>query len=826
VSGRGRRSGGRGGRRDSAHPGRQDQTHGAQRRGARARGPRGAPALPDRARGDTTAAAPVGVVRGTLRVLQRGDAIVSADDPREAKLGDVFVARQDLGIALHGDRVDVQVYAAVAGEQRTGSILAVRHRSMRRVAGTVRRLGRDLFLDPDDPRVPGPIRLLADTQHAPAAGEDPTLAVNGGEVALAEIVRYPGEPTLPGGPAAWAPGPLPPLAGAAAGAHGPDVEAGGMTARVVRLLDRESLLAEEEALLALHGLPHRFPDQVAAAAHQVPSEVRDADRAGRADLTALDLVTIDPWDARDHDDAIAWVGTHGDVDRVAVAIADVSYYVPEGSPVDREARERANSVYFPDRVVPMLPEALSAGICSLVEGKDRLALVAELDIDATGKVVRAHFVDAVMRSPASLTYEQVHEVLEAEKGWQARAGRAADFAPGLRRLDDIGRRLLRFRVRRGAMDLDLPEAEILWDRATERVRGIRRRARSASHRLVEEMMLAANEAVARFFRRREAPVVYRIHEPPDPQKLLEFAEVAAALGHPFVVPDEIRPHHLAEMAERVEGKPEARSIHRMLLRAMKQARYELAAVGHFGLAAPTYLHFTSPIRRYPDLIVHRRLREELGWPYSILAPGGSGTGAAAGAAGTAGTRIVLPPARVQELAEAALHASWRERRSMDAERDVNDLYRCSAALAHLGEDREGLIATITSFGMFVEIDDPFLEGLVPIASLKGDYFEVAGNGARLVGTRTGYVFSLGDRVQVRIADVSLTRRRIELALLEHDPAERQGGGKERRGERHASHGGRGGGRGGAGSGGGGGRGVKPGKGGPGPRRRARGRPSG
>ncbi|MCW5893419.1 MAG: ribonuclease R [bacterium] len=494
------------------------------------------------------------------------------------------------------------------------------------------------------------------------------------------------------------------------------------------------LQSETAAILASHGLPTAFPKAVAAAARRLP---RDLDTADRRDLRALPLVTIDGERARDFDDAIH-VARAGRGFRLTVAVADVAHYVEAGSALDREARARGTSVYFPDRVVPMLPAELSEDRCSLKPGEDRLCQVVELDCDPSGAVTGARFADAVMHSAARLTYPQVRRALVDRE--DAARRELAGLLASLEAAAELAERLLARRRARGALDFDLPEPEILLD-----LRGqpehILRAERSLAHRIVEECMLAANEAVARDLARRGVPSLHRVHEPPAPDAVTALARFLADLGLRLETADgHVTPLALQRVLDAVQGRPEARLVHTVLLRSLSQARYAAEPLGHFGLAAEAYTHFTSPIRRYPDLVVHRLLRRVR-----------RGLGA-------------LP----DDLAAIAAEASQRERVAVDAERDVVALWRVAAMQARVGEEHAGVVAGIAPFGCFVELTDVFVEGLIHVRDLPPDRWEHDPGKHVLCGRRSGRRLRVVDAVRVVVAAAVPARRHIDLVLAQSE----------------------------------------------------------
>ncbi len=499
----------------------------------------------------------------------------------------------------------------------------------------------------------------------------------------------------------------------------PSAERG--SARLVELLGAEgSADADVRAVAAALEIPVDFPAEVAAEAERIArAGIESADAAGREDLRGEHTVTIDGPDARDFDDAVAVRRLGPDRFRLRVSIADVSHYVRPGSALDREARRRGNSVYFPDRAVPMLPHALSSGLCSLVPREERLTLTAELELDGDGSPLSARFFPSRIRSAARLTYDEV-------AGWIERDAGPGWFAPML----ELARRLYASRVRSGSLDFELPEAQVVLDSAGE-VSAVRRRSRSFAHRLIEEFMLAANRAVAEHLDRARVPCVYRVHEPPRRTDLRDLATSFAAAGVGLGGGDAPA---LAAALGALRGRPEQTALNVQTLRTMRQARYAPANLGHFALHFPHYLHFTSPIRRYADLVVHRALRAALGVPAGPL------------------------PHGLDALADAV---SARERAAIDAERRMLELYRARLMRRHVGAEDEGVISGVARFGVFVTLDTHFVDGLIAGRAL-GEGLELEPSKLAAVGRRSGRRYAIGERVRVRVAGVDAEQARIWL----------------------------------------------------------------
>jgi ribonuclease R len=627
------------------------------------------------------------LVAGRLQANPAGFAFCVTDDPDAA---DVYVAASGVRPALHGDRVLVRVEHRRRGGRAEGRVVKVLARAVTRVVGVFRRGRTAGVVVPQDQRLTLPIVVPLGAEGG--AGD--------GDMVVAEIVRYPG-------PAS-------------------DAEA-----RVSRALGPAAdPRVETDAVIAAHDLPLEFPPDVVAAARRVPATVPAAALTGRLDLRDLPIVTIDGENARDFDDAVLVEATeHGF--RLTVAVADVAHYVRAGSPLDLEAQARGTSVYFPDRVLPMLPEELSNGICSLKPDEDRLAKMVRIELDARGRATGAMFHDAVIRSAARLTYTEVRRAL-VDRDPDVRAARAGLLAP-LERAEALARLLMARRRKRGAIDFDLPEADVVLD-LRGRPEQIVRAERSIAHQMIEEFMLAANEAVARELTRRKLGFLHRVHEPPAPDAIEELARFLEGFGLRLRRDaDRPRPADFADVLRQVAGRPEERLVNTVLLRTMQQARYAAEPLGHFGLATEHYTHFTSPIRRYPDLVVHRIL---------------------------GGERV--PP----DLVAIAEEASRRERVAMDAEREIVQLKKIQFMQDKVGATYDGFVSGVASFGFFVELQDVFVDGLVHVTAIGDDFYEYREREHALRGRRTGRRFRVGDAVRVAVAGVSIERRQIDFVLAD------------------------------------------------------------
>lgn len=631
-------------------------------------------------------------VEGALAMNPRGFGFVTGGD------GDVYVAPDGIGGALHGDRVRATIISRTA-RGLEGLITEIVARRSPRVAGTLRRRGSSLWLEPDDTRLRGPIVIPTDSSQ----GQD-------GDAAVVAITRFPDR--LDENPEGE-------LVTALGTPGDPQVE-------VAKILVREAV---EEA----------HPPEVLKEAAEQCAALERSPVDDRLDLTGVPLPTIDPEDARDHDDAI-WVERLGDGYRVVVAIADVAEYVQAGGALDQEAARRGCTIYLPDRAIPMLPEALAATACSLIKGQDRLCLAVVATLDDRAKVRQFEVVEAVMRSCASLTYGGVARAL----GLLA-AGPREEDADRLRIelavADELARRLRRQRLRRGALDLDLPEAQVLLDESTGAPVGIVRRSSDPglkrAYQIVEELMLLANELVARWLTEKGCPTVYRVHAPPDPEKLERLGQVCKVLDVPFDADRVQERGGVSEWLLTLEGHPSKGVLTSLLLRSLKQATYDPHNIGHYGLASSQYLHFTSPIRRYPDLLVHRAVKGLLH-----------------------GRRPDPSPQAQELLGAAAASASARERATADIEREVVDLYRAVHMQDRIGEHYTATVTGIGGGGVYATLDDPFVDVLIRLDALGPDQYELSEDELRVVGQRSGDTIALGDRVQVVIEDVAILRRTV------------------------------------------------------------------
>ncbi len=645
---------------------------------------------------------------------------------------DVYLAPQQMRTVMHLDRVRVRVTRQDKRGRPEGQVLEVLERSARPIIGRVLQEGGVWVLAPEDRRYPQDVLL----QPGGLGG------AKAGQVVSVEII----------GPASMHAQPI------------------GRVVEILGMLHDPGM--EIEIAVRKYGVPHRFSEAAEAQAAALPGHVRPQDRAGRVDLRDIPLVTIDGEDARDFDDAVycepAKVG-RAQGHRLIVAIADVSHYVKPGDALDDDALERATSVYFPRRVIPMLPEKLSNGLCSLNPEVERLCLVCDMLIDAQGILKGYQFYPAVMRSHARLTYTDVAAMLENTRGPEARAHGA--LVPHLLNLHGVFSALLGERQRRGAIDLDVPETQIVCD-AGGRIERIVARTRNEAHRLIEECMLVANVCAADFLQRNKHPGLYRVHEGPTPEKLALLRGFLKTMNIPVGFGDAPTPADYQAIAEVARARPDAAQINTLMLRSMQQAIYSPHNVGHFGLAYEAYAHFTSPIRRYPDLLTHRAIKAIVeGGRYKLVLPSALVLSLPS-TPGKTGEVQRKPAARRTALADLAqwesvgVHCSTNERRADEATRDVESWLKCWYMRDKLGEEFVGAVTAVTSFGIFVQLTQLYVEGLIHISELGAEYFRFDEARNELRGERTGRRYGLGERVLVQVSRVDLDARKIDFRLVQ------------------------------------------------------------
>ncbi len=549
----------------------------------------------------------------------------------------------------------------------------------------------------------------------------------------------------------------------------------GRVAEVLGEIDDAGM--EIEIAVRKYEVPHEFSPETLAAAAALPDRLRPADRKHRVDLRDVSLVTIDGEDARDFDDAVyaepfkrgrgkaAVAGW-----RLIVAIADVSHYVKPGEALDEDAYERATSVYFPRRVIPMLPEKLSNGLCSLNPDQERLAMVCDMLVLEDGRIDAYQFYPALIESHARLTYTEVASLLLNTRGPEA--DRRADLLPHLLHLHEVYRALLKQRAKRGAIDFETTETQIICD-DNGRIERIVPRTRNEAHRLIEESMLAANVCAAEFIAEAEHPCLYRVHEGPTPEKRVALQAMLKALGVGVHLSDDPKPAEIAAIAHATQDRPDAQQIHMLLLRSMQQAVYTASNNGHFGLAFDAYTHFTSPIRRYPDLLVHRVIKAVLaGRRYHLTASEKTRKPELRKGARPA-QKPAKPMSQEMLLWEAAGgHCSANERRADEASRDVEAWLKCRYMREHLGEEFAGTVSSVAAFGLFVTLDSLYVEGMVHITELGGEYYRFDEARGELRGERTGIRYAVGTRVQVQVSRVDLDGRKIDFRMVRDGELER------------------------------------------------------
>ncbi len=674
----------------------------------------------------------VGDIEGTVEGHRDGHGFVRPDS------GDatIYLAPQEMRSVLHRDRVRVRVLRLDRKGRPEGRVLDIIERRKTPIIGRLLHEGGHWLVAPEDSRYGQDILIPKNATASAAVGQ----------VVSVELTE---PPSL----------------------HSQPV---GRVAEVLGEIDDAGM--EIEIAVRKYEVPHEFSPQTLAQAAVLPERLRLVDRKHRVDLSDVALVTIDGEDARDFDDAVycepfkqgrgksaveGW--------RLIVAIADVSHYVKPGEPLDEDAYERATSVYFPRRVIPMLPEKLSNGLCSLNPDVERLAMACDMIVTAEGKVSAYQFYPALIRSQARLTYTEVAAMLGNTRGPEAQ--RRPDLLPHLLHLHEVYRALLKQRAHRGAVEFESSETQIVCD-DDGRIEKIVPRTRTEAHRLIEEAMLAANVCSAEFIAQAEHPCLYRVHEGPTPEKRLALQNQLKALGLSFQLSDEPTPTEIAAIAQAVQGRPDAVQIHTLLLRSMQQAIYTATNNGHFGLAYEAYTHFTSPIRRYPDLLVHRVIKAILAKRrYHLVA--------------NAKTRVPevrkagKPQRQPKQLSAEMLlweaaggHCSANERRADEASRDVEAWLKCRYMRERLGEEFAGTVSAVAGFGIFVTLDALYVEGMVHITELGGEYFRFDEARLELRGERSGQRYGVGTRVRVQVSRVDLDGRKIDFRMVRDGEGDR------------------------------------------------------
>lgn len=633
---------------------------------------------------------------GVFTAHPKGFGFVSVDGMEE----DVFIPEDQVHGAMHQDTVQITVKPGQSGKRREGAVNRIVKRGTDRIVGLYQESRNFGFVIPDNERY---------TRDIFVPKEDSGGAVNGHKVVV-ELVSYGTDRKSPEG-------------------------------KVVEILGHISDPGTDIlSIVKGYDLPVEFPEKVMRQAERVPDRISEADMQGRTDLRDVQMVTIDGEDAKDLDDAVS-LEMNGGQYILGVHIADVANYVQEGSALDREAFERGTSVYLVDRVIPMLPRRLSNGICSLNEGQDRLALSCIMTIDQKGKVLDHVIAETVIRVDRRMTYTSVKKILEEQDAEES--ARYEEIVPMFQRMQELAGLLRARRRARGSIDFDFPETKVILDEKGEPVE-ILPYDRNTATKIIEDFMLIANETVAEDYFWQELPFVYRTHENPDPDRMKKLSTFINNFGYSIRFrEDEVHPKELQKLLERLEGTPEETLISRLTLRSMKQAKYTTECTGHFGLAARYYCHFTSPIRRYPDLQIHRIIKDSL--------------------------RGRMNQEKIEHyrkiLDEVAKQSSERERRADEAERETIRLKKAEYMSRHLWEEYEGVISGVTGWGLYVELPNT-VEGLVHVASLQGDYFEYNENAYEMVGQRTGKTYRLGQTVRVQVVKADRTTRTVDFELAE------------------------------------------------------------
>jgi len=608
---------------------------------------------------------------------------------------DVFVSPRNLKEAMHGDRVIARI-ESVRKKGKEGSVIRILERKTRKVVGKFMKAKNYSYIIPEDERILQEVFIP----------EGETKKARPNQLVVAEITRYPTERARPEG-------------------------------RVTHILGYpDDPEIGPQIIIHKYDLPHRFSSATLKEAQNLPPIPTSNEYRERVDLREIPTFTIDGENARDFDDAVSIERERDGGIKLYVSISDVSHYVKEESPLDEEAYLRGTSVYFPDRAIPMFPFELSHQICCLHPRLDRLTLTAELRYDANGEKKGVQFYPSVIRSHERLTYTLVRKILV--DGDVEIKNEFRHLLPSLELMANLCQELRRRRMERGAIDFDLPEPEVILDLQGE-TEDIIRADRNLAHQMIEEFMIAANEAVAHFMGEKGFPLVYRIHEPPQKEAIVEFRRFISHLGYKMRKDSDDSPKEFQRILSEVKGRPEERVVNDVLLRSMKWAKYSAKNLCHFGLASDGYTHFTSPIRRYPDLIVHRLLKRVLSEKEIKISE--------------------------ETLAHQANHLSNRERVAMEAEREILDRYKVRFMKDKTGGEFEGVISGVTAFGFFVELKDIFVEGLVRVTSLHDDYYQYHEKKYCLVGERTHKTFRIGDEVRVRVERVDVEKRHIDFGLV-------------------------------------------------------------
>ena len=693
-------------------------------------------------------------IEGTVQGHRDGHGFVARDDGEP----DIYLAANEMRAVLHKDRVKVRVVRSDRKGRPEGRVVEILERPKQAIIGRLLQESGIWIVAPEDKRYGQDVMI-------PKAGVG---SAKPGQVVVVELTE---PPSLFGQP----------------------------VGRVTEILgDIDDPGMEIEIAVRKYSVPYQFSDPCLALARTLPDKVRAQDKKNRIDLTDIPLVTIDGEDARDFDDAVycepAKIGKGRAAKpgwRLLVAIADVSHYVQNGSAIDVDAYDRATSVYFPRRVIPMLPEKLSNGLCSLNPEVERLCMVCDMLVTQEGDVCAYQFYPAVMWSHARLTYTEVAALLANTRGPEALRHQAR--VPDLINLHDLYLALLKARLKRGAVDFETVETQIVCDEGG-RIERIVPRTRNDAHRLIEEAMLAANVCSADFIAQGRQPGLFRVHEGPTPEKKEMLRAYLKATGLGLSISDDPRPGEFQAIANATKDRPDAQQIHAMLLRSMQQAIYTPINSGHFGLAFDAYTHFTSPIRRYPDLLVHRVIKAILAnskYQLPVLpTPGEAHAKLArrlekgmASRSDESGQKPKKASADMQAWQAAGMHCSANERRADEASRDVEAWLKCKYMREHLGEEYGGVVSAVTGFGIFVTLDAMYVEGLVHITELGGEYYRFDEARQELRGERTGIRYAVGSRVRVQVSRVDLDGRRIDFRLISESEGISVKPGKEKTAER-------------------------------------------
>lgn len=638
----------------------------------------------------------MGLVTGRFQLTSKGFGFVIPDNKGDRP--DVFIPPRALNGAMNNDRVMARVHNDTHGKKPEGEIIRIIVHANNKVVGVFHQTGDFAFVAPDDKRIGQDIYVMR---------RDFNKAKDGQKVVV-EITQWPKE----------------------------NRKAEGKVTEVLGNLGDVGL--EILSIIKQNDLPLEFPEEVIAASKKVPKAIKESEIAGRRDRRHLPIVTIDGEDAKDLDDAVYVEQLGEDEYLLGVYIADVSYYVTEDSVLDKEARERGTSVYLVDRVLPMLPERLSNGICSLNAGEDRLAMACEMHINGAGETLSYEIFPAVIHVRYRLSYNIVRQMLAGDP---EQLSRYSDIVDTVEKMNTLRLLLHEKRHRRGSVDFDVPEQKVILDEKLHPIEIIQRVHGNAEN-LIEEFMLAANETVAQHMFKQQWPFIYRVHDLPAEDKMQELAKLLANFNVKFTATEETKPMEVQRAVAAVAGRPEERLITTVALRCMRQAVYQTENIGHFGLAAEFYTHFTSPIRRYPDLIVHRMLRRWLTKPK------------------LAAKELEPLSDKLEAIAE---HSSLRERAAAEAERATVELKKAEYMAGHIGEEYDGVISGVTAFGIFVELANG-VEGLVHISSLMDDYYDFYEERYALVANHSGKEYRLGDQVRIEVLNVNISEASIDFIM--------------------------------------------------------------